>query len=244
MKYRNRVRSRISNLKDPKNPSLRRNVLCGAILPSLIARMTAEVGSRVGGTGLALVDHVHAASGGGCVCVRHPPALPLLLEAVLVPKGWLGVGLVVSILGLSRNLPVPPWCWLGYGQRQAEGESRGHCLVPPRALQPPSPSQSRVWDVTLAGVRLEGLHFSSSTGVTKSGSWEPSPLRGEPGPCRQQFRFEDGVIFFIWTGLSPPVSTESRINPGPGEDGKGDGPRWLAPCAGLAVSPRAEPRQC
>ncbi|KAM6295988.1 transcription elongation factor A protein 3 [Aegotheles albertisi] len=42
MKYRNRVRSRISNLKDPKNPGLRRNVLCGAILPSLIARMTAE----------------------------------------------------------------------------------------------------------------------------------------------------------------------------------------------------------
>lgn len=43
MKYRNRVRSRISNLKDPKNPNLRRNVLCGAILPGLIARMTAEV---------------------------------------------------------------------------------------------------------------------------------------------------------------------------------------------------------
>ncbi|NWS07506.1 TCEA3 protein, partial [Motacilla alba] len=42
MKYRNRVRSRISNLKDPKNPGLRRNVLCGAIEPSLIARMTAE----------------------------------------------------------------------------------------------------------------------------------------------------------------------------------------------------------
>ncbi|KAH0631243.1 hypothetical protein JD844_005494 [Phrynosoma platyrhinos] len=42
MKYRNRVRSRISNLKDPKNPSLRRNVLCGAISPSLIAKMTAE----------------------------------------------------------------------------------------------------------------------------------------------------------------------------------------------------------
>lgn len=51
MKYRNRVRSRISNLKDPKNPSLRRNVLCGAIGPSLIARMTAEVGSRVGAQG-------------------------------------------------------------------------------------------------------------------------------------------------------------------------------------------------
>ncbi|NXT26409.1 TCEA3 protein, partial [Syrrhaptes paradoxus] len=42
MKYRNRVRSRISNLKDPKNPTLRRNVLSGAISPGLIARMTAE----------------------------------------------------------------------------------------------------------------------------------------------------------------------------------------------------------
>ncbi|KAM6239945.1 transcription elongation factor A protein 3 isoform 2-T2 [Porphyrio hochstetteri] len=42
MKYRNRVRSRISNLKDPKNPGLRRNVLCGATPPGLIARMTAE----------------------------------------------------------------------------------------------------------------------------------------------------------------------------------------------------------
>lgn len=48
MKYRNRVRSRISNLKDPKNPNLRRNVLCGAIAPALIARMTAEVHSAVG----------------------------------------------------------------------------------------------------------------------------------------------------------------------------------------------------
>ena len=43
IKYRNRVRSRISNLKDPKNPNLRRNVLCGAIAPNLIAKMTAEV---------------------------------------------------------------------------------------------------------------------------------------------------------------------------------------------------------
>ncbi|XP_062996312.1 transcription elongation factor A protein 3 isoform X1 [Elgaria multicarinata webbii] len=42
MKYRNRVRSRISNLKDPKNPGLRRNVLCGAISPGRIAKMTAE----------------------------------------------------------------------------------------------------------------------------------------------------------------------------------------------------------
>ncbi|XP_078538712.1 uncharacterized protein LOC144823772 isoform X2 [Lissotriton helveticus] len=42
MKYRNRVRSRISNLKDTKNPNLRRNVLCGAISAERIASMTSE----------------------------------------------------------------------------------------------------------------------------------------------------------------------------------------------------------
>ncbi|XP_059510305.1 transcription elongation factor A protein 3 isoform X1 [Stegostoma tigrinum] len=42
MKYKNRVRSRISNLKDPKNPNLRRNVLAGAIDLLHLARMTAE----------------------------------------------------------------------------------------------------------------------------------------------------------------------------------------------------------
>ncbi|XP_033623096.1 transcription elongation factor A protein 2 isoform X2 [Fukomys damarensis] len=42
MKYKNRVRSRISNLKDAKNPVLRRNVLCGAITPQQIAVMTSE----------------------------------------------------------------------------------------------------------------------------------------------------------------------------------------------------------
>ncbi|XP_054995784.1 transcription elongation factor A protein 3 isoform X2 [Sorex araneus] len=42
MKYRNRVRSRISNLKDPRNPGLRRNVLRGAISAGVIAKMTAE----------------------------------------------------------------------------------------------------------------------------------------------------------------------------------------------------------
>lgn len=51
MKYKNRVRSRISNLKDAKNPDLRRNVLCGAITPQQIAVMTSEV-SPVGGAGL------------------------------------------------------------------------------------------------------------------------------------------------------------------------------------------------
>uniref|UniRef100_S4RFD2 Transcription elongation factor n=1 Tax=Petromyzon marinus TaxID=7757 RepID=S4RFD2_PETMA len=41
-KYKNRVRSRISNLKDPKNPNLRISVLTGAISASCMAKMTAE----------------------------------------------------------------------------------------------------------------------------------------------------------------------------------------------------------
>ncbi|KAM7411184.1 hypothetical protein PAMA_021254 [Pampus argenteus] len=42
MKYKSRLRSRISNLKDQKNPDLRRNVLCGNISPQRIACMTAD----------------------------------------------------------------------------------------------------------------------------------------------------------------------------------------------------------
>lgn len=42
MKYKNRVRSRMSNLKDAKNPNLRKNVLAGAIELRRIATMTAE----------------------------------------------------------------------------------------------------------------------------------------------------------------------------------------------------------
>lgn len=42
MKYKNRVRSRVSNLKDMKNPQLRENVLLGAISPERIASMTAD----------------------------------------------------------------------------------------------------------------------------------------------------------------------------------------------------------
>ncbi|XP_023598237.1 transcription elongation factor A protein 2 [Trichechus manatus latirostris] len=42
VKYKNRVRSRISNLKDAKNPGLRRSVLRGAIAPQRIAEMTSE----------------------------------------------------------------------------------------------------------------------------------------------------------------------------------------------------------
>lgn len=47
MKYKNRIRSRISNLKDPKNPNLRKNVLAGAIELSRIATMSAEVQYRL-----------------------------------------------------------------------------------------------------------------------------------------------------------------------------------------------------
>jgi transcription elongation factor S-II len=43
VKYRNRIRSRISNLKDAKNPNLRINVLLGIITPERLAVLTAEV---------------------------------------------------------------------------------------------------------------------------------------------------------------------------------------------------------
>lgn len=42
MKYKNRLRSRVSNLGDVKNPYLRLNVLLGVILPDKIAKMSAE----------------------------------------------------------------------------------------------------------------------------------------------------------------------------------------------------------
>lgn len=41
-KYKNQVRSRVFNLKDKKNPSLRENVLCGVIAPEQLAVMTSE----------------------------------------------------------------------------------------------------------------------------------------------------------------------------------------------------------
>ncbi|KAK3091263.1 hypothetical protein FSP39_018422 [Pinctada imbricata] len=41
-KYKNRVRSRIANLKDKKNPKLREHVLLGLISPERMASMTAE----------------------------------------------------------------------------------------------------------------------------------------------------------------------------------------------------------
>lgn len=41
-RYKNRVRSRVANLRDAKNPNLRMNFLVGAITPARLAVMTAE----------------------------------------------------------------------------------------------------------------------------------------------------------------------------------------------------------
>lgn len=41
-KYKNRVRSRVANLKDKKHPALKENVLQGLIPPERLAKMTAE----------------------------------------------------------------------------------------------------------------------------------------------------------------------------------------------------------
>jgi transcription elongation factor S-II len=42
MRYKNRVRSRVANLKDTKNPSLRQNFLAGAISAEKLAKMAPE----------------------------------------------------------------------------------------------------------------------------------------------------------------------------------------------------------
>uniref|UniRef100_A0A3P9HA51 Transcription elongation factor n=1 Tax=Oryzias latipes TaxID=8090 RepID=A0A3P9HA51_ORYLA len=71
MKYKNRVRSRISNLKDMKNPNLRRTVLCGSVSPERMAKMTAEEMAsdelkemRKNLTKEAVRDHQMATTGG------------------------------------------------------------------------------------------------------------------------------------------------------------------------------------
>lgn len=46
-RYKNRIRSRVANLKDSKNPELRRNFLVGAVPASRLAVMTAEVGLKI-----------------------------------------------------------------------------------------------------------------------------------------------------------------------------------------------------
>ncbi|KAK7476059.1 hypothetical protein BaRGS_00032686 [Batillaria attramentaria] len=71
MKYKNRVRSRVANLKDQRNPQLRQNVLIGLISAERIAGMTAdEMASdemkqlRAKLTKEAINDHQMAKTGG------------------------------------------------------------------------------------------------------------------------------------------------------------------------------------
>lgn len=42
-KYKNKIRSRVANLRDKKNPALRENVLLGSISPEKLAKMSPEV---------------------------------------------------------------------------------------------------------------------------------------------------------------------------------------------------------
>ncbi|XP_052216506.1 transcription elongation factor A protein 1-like isoform X2 [Dreissena polymorpha] len=71
IKYKNRVRSRLANLKDVKNPDLRANVLCGLIPADRISKMTAEEMAssemknlRAKYTKEAIDDHQMAKTGG------------------------------------------------------------------------------------------------------------------------------------------------------------------------------------
>ncbi|XP_074599886.1 transcription elongation factor A protein 1-like [Brevipalpus obovatus] len=71
MRYKNRIRSRVSNLKDSKNPDLKFNVLRGHITPARIAGMTAEEMAsnemkemRQKFTKEAINDHQMAVTGG------------------------------------------------------------------------------------------------------------------------------------------------------------------------------------
>eukprot|EP00099_Drosophila_melanogaster_P017135 NP_573049.2 uncharacterized protein Dmel_CG8117 [Drosophila melanogaster] len=42
VKYKNRIRSRLANLRDPKNPELRQKFLLGQITPEELSKMTPE----------------------------------------------------------------------------------------------------------------------------------------------------------------------------------------------------------
>lgn len=46
-RYKNRIRSRVANLKDTKNPELRQNFVNGVLTASRLATMTAEVGISI-----------------------------------------------------------------------------------------------------------------------------------------------------------------------------------------------------
>lgn len=58
IKYKSRIRSRVANLNDKKNPDLKLNVLRGAIKPEKIAVMTADVCVRYCFIGLSLSNWI------------------------------------------------------------------------------------------------------------------------------------------------------------------------------------------
>lgn len=152
MKYRNRVRSRISNLKDPKNPNLRRNVLCGAILPGLIARMTAEV--RRGARG---------------------PQPPRCLRASRVLVWWCRSRYLAQIPSPSCSLgPAPPAPW-GPQMRSSEppiglqllGDGSGD-----GGLVPPDGFEHSEQDQRPAGMGWVMDHGALHPGLCQLG-WQP-----------------------------------------------------------------------
>ena len=47
-RYKNRIRSRVANLKDTKNPQLRTNFIAGVLSAARLATMSAEVNGVIG----------------------------------------------------------------------------------------------------------------------------------------------------------------------------------------------------
>ena len=140
MKYKNRVRSRISNLKDPKNPGLRRNVLARSIDLGRIASMSAEV---------------------------HAPAAWSLL---LMLSWCSELCLCTSLHFTTQSLGFPSssllaWCcrFAGNGEWRAEAaEERSHSGGHPRA-----PDGQNWWHLhrpaAVQQVQEEELHLQPGT---------------------------------------------------------------------------------
>ena len=112
MKYKNRVRSRISNLKDPKNPGLRRNVLAGSIELSRIASMSAEVGTAAA-----------ACQPDDELLSPVPPSLYLTLAPLLQ---------ISTSLSSCRKWPVMSWSsWGTFSRRRPSGSTKWPKLAAP-----------------------------------------------------------------------------------------------------------------
>ena len=78
VKYKNRVRSRIQNLKDTRNPQLRQNVLVGLIQPEKMASMTSEVRTVLNNYAQGSV--VLNKSPFSCLAFKYQALLPLFWQ--------------------------------------------------------------------------------------------------------------------------------------------------------------------